>query len=191
VRTLTNFGDIAVLIPLSTVILVWVLIYHSRRVAESWAMAVGLCIGTTALLKIYLYACPPRPDLVSPSGHTSLSVLIYGTIALVTAAEQRGWLRAAIPVACGGLILTIVGSRLWLNAHSALEVGVGIIIGVMTLAFFANFYRRSPPAGISLRAFIVSVIVVIAILHGQELHAEALLQAISRSWHLTSFACVG
>jgi membrane-associated phospholipid phosphatase len=154
-------------------------------------MAVGLCIAATALLKIYLYACPPRPDLVSPSGHTSLSVLIYATIALIIAAEQRGWLRAAIPVGCGGLILAIAGSRLWLNAHSALEVGVGIIIGLITLAFFAGIYRRSLPTGISLRAFILSVIVVIAILHGQELRAEAFLHAISRSWHLASFACVG
>jgi carbon starvation protein CstA len=87
--------------------------------------------------------------------------------------------------------LAIAGSRLWLNAHSALEFGVGIIIGLITLAFFAGIYRRSLPAGISLRAFILSVIVVIAILHGQELRTEAFLHAISPSWHFTSFACVG
>jgi len=59
-RALTDFGDIAVLLPLSVVILVWLLSDPSRRVVGSWVIAVGLCVATTALLKIYLYACPPR-----------------------------------------------------------------------------------------------------------------------------------
>ena len=95
-NALTDFGDAAVLLPLSIVILLWMLIHHGRTVSVSWVIAVSLCVGATTLLKIYFYACPPQPNLVSPSGHTSLSVLIYGAIALVIAAEQRGWSRAMI-----------------------------------------------------------------------------------------------
>jgi hypothetical protein len=69
---LTDFGDAAVLLPLSVVILVWLQSHDSRRIVGSWAIAVSLCVATTALLKIYLYACPPTPNLVSPSGHSSL-----------------------------------------------------------------------------------------------------------------------
>jgi hypothetical protein len=60
-RTLTDFGDAAVLLPLSVVILVWLLSDDSRRVVGSWLIAVGLCAATTASLKIYLGG---GPDLV-------------------------------------------------------------------------------------------------------------------------------
>jgi len=190
-RALTDFGDIAVLLPLSVVILVWLLSDPSRRVVGSWVIAVGLCVATTALLKIYLYACPPAPDLVSPSGHSSLSVLIYGAIVLVIAAEQSGWRRAVMLIIGASFIAAIAGSRLWLNAHSGPEVAVGILIGIATLAVFADHYLRSRTEGRRLRPVILSVIVVTAIFHGQELHAEAFLHAISRHFHLTSFACPG
>jgi membrane-associated phospholipid phosphatase len=188
---LTDFGDAAVLLPLSVVILVWLLSDNSRRVVGSWVIAVSLCVATTALLKIYLYACPPAPDFVSPSGHSSLSVLIYGAIALVIAAEQRGWLRAVVVLAGGSLIVTIAGSRLWLNAHSAPEVAIGIVIGVATLALFADHYLRFRTGGRRVRPIILSVIVVAAIFHGQEPRAEAFLQTISRHFHLANFACIG
>ena len=132
-NALTDFGDAAVLLPLSIVILLWMLIHHGRTVSVSWVIAVSLCVGATALLKIYLYACPPQPNLVSPSGHTSLSVLIYGAIALVIAAEQRGWSRAAIFFSGTGLIVAIAGSRLWLNAHTAPEVAIGILTNQLAM----------------------------------------------------------
>ena len=90
-----------------------------------------------------------------------------------------------------GLIVAIAGSRLWLNAHTAPEVAIGIIVGIATLTLFAGHYLRSRTEGRPLRPFILSVIVVVAILHGQELRAEALLHAISRHLHLQSDACVG
>lgn len=80
---LTNFGDLAVLLPLAIVILLWLVTLRPRRCAVWWAVAVGLCTGLTALLKIYFYVCPPSPELQSPSGHTSFSALVYGTLALV------------------------------------------------------------------------------------------------------------
>ena len=189
--TLTGFGDAAVLLPLSVAILMWLLSNDSRRVVGSWVTAVGLCVAATALLKIYLYACPPASDFVSPSGHSSLSVLIYGAIALVIAAQHSGWLRAVILVTGASLIVAIAGSRLWLNAHSAPEVAVGVVIGITTLALFAAHYLRSRIEGKRLRPFIVSVIVIAVIFHGQELRAEAFLHAISRHLHLRSIACVG
>ena len=187
--TLTGFGDAAVLLPLSVAILMWLLSNDSRRVVGSWVTAVGLCVAATALLKIYLYACPPASDFVSPSGHSSLSVLIYGAIALVIAAQHSGWLRAVILVTGASLIVAIAGSRLWLNAHSAPEVAVGVVIGIATLTLFADRYGRSRTEGVSLSPFILSVVMVTAILHGQELRAEAFLHAISNHLHLKSITC--
>ena len=65
-NALTDFGDAAVLLPLSIVILLWMVIHHGHRISVSWVIAVSLCVGATTLLKIYLYACPPQPNLVRP-----------------------------------------------------------------------------------------------------------------------------
>jgi hypothetical protein len=70
--TLTDFGDLAVLIPVSAVILIW-LVRNSSRAAPRWIFALSVCIGLTALLKIAFHAWPPADNMHSPSGHTSFS----------------------------------------------------------------------------------------------------------------------
>jgi membrane-associated phospholipid phosphatase len=190
-NALTDFGDAAVVLPLAAVMLVWLLWLHGRRAAMSWVIAVGLCIIGTVLLKILLYVCSPVPELVSPSGHSSLSVLIYGALALAMAAERRGWQRATVLTAGAGLIVGIAGSRLVLNVHSALEVGIGVLIGSVTLALFASRYLRLRSEEKSLRPLILPAIAVITLLHGHELRAEGYLHAISRYLHLGGKACGG
>ena len=182
-KSLTDFGDVAVALPLSVVMLLWLLWSRARGAAAAWAGAVGLCIAATALLKILLYVCSPVPDLVSPSGHTSLSTLIYGALTLVIAAERRGWRRVALLAAGACLIVGVAASRLALNAHSAVEVGIGLLIGAATLALFAVRYRRKASERRSLRPLILSAVAVIILLHGHELRAEGLLHAISRYLH--------
>jgi hypothetical protein len=89
-----------VVLPLSVVISLWLLRHHSHRVLVPWIIALGLCIAVTALLKTYLYACPIGSDLVSPSGHTSLSTLTYGAMTLVIAAEERRILQTSVLARC-------------------------------------------------------------------------------------------
>ena len=57
-NALTDFGDAAVLLPLSIVILLWMLIQHGRTVSVSWVIAVSVCVGATTLLKIYFIRLP-------------------------------------------------------------------------------------------------------------------------------------
>lgn len=84
---LTDFGELAVLLPLIGITLLWLLFARSR---SSVAVAGLGCIALTALAKVSAYACPPARDLHSPSGHTSLSTLVYGGMALITATGTRG-----------------------------------------------------------------------------------------------------
>jgi membrane-associated phospholipid phosphatase len=188
-NTLTDFGDAAILLPLSTVMLVWLLKFHPHRAAVSWVIATGLCVAGTTLLKILFYGCPPVSNLVSPSGHTSLSMLVYGSIALVVASEGRGWQRNTILAAGAALIIGIAGSRLVLNRHSALEVCAGFLIGALTLPVFARGYLRSRGSERPLLLLILLAIAVVAIFHGQELHAESILHAISRYLHVSGNVC--
>jgi membrane-associated phospholipid phosphatase len=189
-HTLTDFGDTAVVLPLSVVISLWLLRHHSHRVLVPWIIALGLCIAVTALLKTYLYACPIGSDLVSPSGHTSLSTLTYGAMTLVIAAEERRILQTSVLGVGAGFIFSIAGSRVWLNAHSALEVGIGILIGIVPLALFARYYLRWRNEGTPLLMLVLPAVVVITVFLGQEVRIELVLHAISHHLRLADFACI-
>src|SRR5215467_4837755 len=98
IKTITDLGDLAVLLPLVAVVTVWLITIRQPRVLLWWFVAVALCMGSTAALKIYFFICPPLVDLHSPSGHTSLSTLVYGALAVTVATVVTGWKRVAVAV---------------------------------------------------------------------------------------------
>jgi len=176
---LTQFGDLAVLLPLTAVMLSWLLVIRSSWGAASWALAVVFCAGLTAVLKIFLFDCPFVPELHSPSGHSSLSTLVYGAITLVSANETTH-LRRLMTIGGGTcLILAIAASRLLLSAHSALEIGVGLLIGSAALALFGRGYLRLRAAQAWLPPLLIASAVVVFVMYGRELHAEEVLRGIS------------
>jgi membrane-associated phospholipid phosphatase len=173
---LTDFGDLAVLVPLSAAILIW-LLRNSSRAAPRWILALGLCIGLTALLKITFHACPPADNIHSPSGHTSLSTLVYGALTLVSATAWSRLRRVLVIAGGAGLILTIGISRLLLDTHSVAEVGLGLVIGAVSLAMFSRQYLQGPTTKIW--PLLVAAGVLALVLHGRELHAEQFLHRIT------------
>jgi membrane-associated phospholipid phosphatase len=146
-------------------------------------------MGGIAILKIYFYACPPLADLRSPSGHTALSFLVYGALSLVVAVESRGWRRYLTLVLGGGFIAAIAVSRIVVRAHSMIEVIAGSAIGLVALAIFALTYRRNRPADVSLRPLVISSILLMFLLNGQELRAEEFLHGIAVLLNVSGRAC--
>jgi membrane-associated phospholipid phosphatase len=173
---LTDFGDLAVLMPVAATILIWLRLHFSLA-APRWLIALGLCIALTALSKVFFYGCPPAGDMHSPSGHTGLSTLIYGAVTLAAAGPEPGLRRLSVIAGGAGLILAIAVSRLLLATHSALEVGLGLFIGIVSLALFAQKYPRRPDAWVW--PLLVVTGVLISILHGRELHAEQFLHRLT------------
>jgi membrane-associated phospholipid phosphatase len=177
-KIFTKFGDLSVLLPLAAVMLLWLLLVRSARGAAWWAIAVVVCTGLTAVLKISFYGCPPTSDLHSPSGHTSFSTLVYGAMTLATATQTRGLLRM---IAIGGgtsFILAIAASRLLL-AHTAAEVGLGIGIGIATLVLFGQGFLRCRQAQIWLYPLFLAGGALLLISYGQELDAERLFHEMA------------
>lgn len=188
--TLTDFGDLAVLLPVSAAILAWLLAARSPGGAVWWIAAVAMCTLATALLKIYFFACPIGEDLVSPSGHTSFGTLVYGGLMVVVANELRsGWRRIVASCAVASFVVGIAISRFLLGAHSAAEILFGLAVGIISLGIFGQHYLRFPPAQTRLRLLLIVVVVLITIFHGRELHAEVLLRAISGYLHVGSTLC--
>lgn len=175
---LTDFGDLAILLPLSVAILVWLFWARPWQAAVWWMVGLALCIGGIGLLKMYFFACPTFAPVRSPSGHTGFAVLVYGAIAGFLALRAQGWVRGLSLAAGMALIAGIALSRLALGAHNAPEVVIGSAIGVLALGLFLHGYRDIRPQPIPTRPLLLLVVIIVALLHGRELHAEEMLQAL-------------
>jgi len=186
---LTNFGDLAVTLPIAAVVLLWLLRSRaSRPLAAVWMLAVVFCGGATAVLKVYFSAC--STSLInSPSGHVAMSTLVYGGLALIAAIR---WRRAAVPAVLAGvgIVGAIAATRVLLGAHDLSEVMVGLVIGGLALAMFAKAFIRDLPA-IPAKPILATVVLIIVLLHGQQVQAEQLIRAIGGYLHAQhAMACL-
>ena len=177
---LTGLGDAALLLPLAATIFLWLSLSGAARAAAWWTFSIVVCGGVTAVLKIFFWGCPPVADLHSPSGHTSLSTLVYGALGLIVAVDGGRWRATVAAVAASLLIVAIAVSRVLLDMHSIPEVVLGWIIGGAALAFFGRCYSRWRPARPRLAPLLVGAAVLAALLHGSELRAEELFHRLSR-----------
>lgn len=189
VVAVTGVGDLAVLLPLSIAIVVWLLWARRKREALRWLIAVLFAAGGTGLLKIFFLSCPPAGDLHSPSGHTAFSTLIYGTLALLVASHVRGWRQWAAAAAGAGLVGAVAITRLLLGVHTVAEVLLGLMMGLAGLALFRGhplerFGGRAP-----LKPLLFAAVLLVAILDGHQLRAEEVLHAISTYLFAKSGVC--
>ena len=176
---LTGFGNAETLIPLAAVIVLWLL--QSPRCAAWWVLALVCGVGSTVVMKLLFYGSPPTADMHNPSGHTSLSTLIYGALALMAAAETRGWPRILLIGGGAAFVIGIAASRLLLNAHTAADVGLGVAIGAVSLAVFGQSYVRHRTATRRPWLLLVTGGVLALALHGRRmLDADELVRQIAQ-----------
>lgn len=190
IKTITDFGDLAVLLPLVAVVTAWLVTIRQPRILLWWLVAVALCMSSTAALKIYFFVCPPLVDLHSPSGHTSLSTLVYGALTLAVAMIVTGWKRIAVFAAGATFVAAIGVSRVAIHAHSLTEVLVGSLIGIAALALFAGQFWPRRPAEPRLQPMLIACIALMVMLNGQDLHAEGFLHTIGHYLNGAGMRCV-
>jgi membrane-associated phospholipid phosphatase len=186
---LTGFGDLAVLLPVSAAILVWLLAIGAVASALRWLVAVGLCMGGIGLLKIYFFACPAGEALQSPSGHSGSAALVYGALAALLSAQLDGRARLALRIAGALLIAAIALSRLVLQVHTVLDVMAGLLVGIVTLAWFLSDRpgRQAPASALGLLT--VGLVAILVTLQGQQLRAEGALHKISHQLKVNALFC--
>ncbi|HEX4507635.1 MAG TPA: phosphatase PAP2 family protein [Alphaproteobacteria bacterium] len=187
---LTDFGDTAVLLPLSLVFFIWLLATHRAGTALMWLLIAFACNFVISALKLYFLSCPIGDMLRSPSGHTGFGILVYGSITLVLAKTVRKrWLRTIIVAAGTGLVTAIAISRLILHNHSPLEIVIGGLIGGVSLLVFAALYRpgSSRPRHVLVLAAVTLLVAVI--FHGEQVKAEGFLRSLGAQIGLRGEAC--
>ena len=186
-QAVSNLGDSAILLPLSLIVAAAIWRFQSQLAAAWFLGAVTLCAAVMAILKIAFVTCSHAwgTDIVSPSGHASLSAMFYGSLALVVARQVRPWQQALIVIGGCGLIAAVAISRVVLRVHSPAEVLVGLTVGMAACALFAVQYLRRPAPPLSLVLLFAATVTAIFLLHGIHLHAEPLVWRIApwlRQW---------
>ncbi len=173
-RFLTDFADLAVLLPLALCIGAGFAALGWRRGALAWGVALSGTLATMLVLKLLFLGCGSERAL-SPSGHTAAGTTVYGGL---LALWLRRWLspRAAALLAGGTLAALIGATRIALHAHLPVEVAIGAAIGIGGILLLL---RACGPRPVDLRFawLIPPALLVVLLLHGHRLEAERDLRA--------------
>jgi undecaprenyl-diphosphatase len=143
----TDLGESTILLSTAVAASAWFWVSRQRHLAFTWLFCIGGCAATMLALKIAFLTCG---DLVlngtihTPSGHSSMSALFYGAVALTVQRSTRGGARHPLLLQAlgAGLAIVIGISRVIISAHTPQEVAFGLTVGFSWLAIFALLLRR-------------------------------------------------
>lgn len=174
----TELGDGPVTLLIAAVVFSVLLLQRKLRAAGYWLIAVSGGMGLVELFKWALHR--PRPIAIYegvsswgfPSGHSTMSVVLYGFLAILAVRgfnSRWRWLPFAMAI---GLSLLIAFSRIYLGAHWLSDVLGGLSLGWAWVTFLGIFYlRRSKdesPKGILL----LSVTLALLLFGGWHIHSR-------------------
>ena len=167
---ITELGDSLVNIVLCGAVLIVLLLKRSYRTAGFWTLtAVGGLLGVQ-LLKWTIHLPRPMPLYHGasaygfPSGHTTMSVILYGFLAILLARGLSGTLRWGLFVSVFLISFFIAISRLYLGAHWLSDVLGGFFIGASWTALLGIAYLKNPDQGLPRRllGFVTILVIVVA-----------------------------
>ena len=171
----TDFGDTAVTVPLAALMGCFLLAARQPRLAAGWALAIVGCAGAIGGLNLVLAACGFSlgiPGQASPSGHTAMSVAVYGGYAAVIAANLARPARELVVAGAAMLVIGIALSRVIVSGHSPLEVWIGLAVGVAALGLFVAVVVRYHQGTLPIRWLLLPALAVALVFHGDRWPAE-------------------
>lgn len=172
---LTDFADMAVILPLCACVATGFAWAGWRRGARGWLVAMAATLGTMLVLKLVALGCPTVGRGFSASGHTAAGAFAYGGLAALWLQRPLGrW----AGIVCGGLAAATIGvTRLVLHLHGVSEVMAGGAVGVAGVWLLLRL-AGPVPDGLRLRLPAAACLVVLFLAHGERLPIELKLQEI-------------
>jgi undecaprenyl-diphosphatase len=162
---LTMLGDSVVLIAVSLVVIIWLVWHRAHRAAI--AAGVAIIAGKLFVPLIKQVIQRERPiDLYDgaeafsfPSGHATMSALIFGVLAVLVSHSMGRWSRSLVYAISTVLVVSIAYSRVYLGAHWFSDVVAGLLFGAvmamaLAIAIEAIPPRRIRPLGLFGAAFV-------------------------------------
>jgi membrane-associated phospholipid phosphatase len=187
VSYLTDFADLAVILPLVFAVAIALAVQGWWRGALTWLLVVSGTFGATLAFKLVFLSCSPvfgPLDVHSPSGHVAAATVVTGGLVAMLTRRRTTILPAAM------LAAMVIGvSRLVLRVHTLPEVVVGAMIGLTGAAVLLRF--ASPPPRLRIAPLIAAIVVVAVVFHGLHMPAEAAIR--HTAFRMTQFipACRG
>jgi membrane-associated phospholipid phosphatase len=183
----TDFGDSAITVPLSLLVLAFLGMAGQRRVVLAWVVAIGAAAVVIGALKLVFGACGSvitSAHIVSPSGHTAMSTAVYGSLALLIGGRFSPRYRRALALAAAIVIVGIGWSRVVLHDHSRAEILVGFLVGAGALALFRAMLGRDAAPPLPLKWLLLCGVVLIAVMHGTRWMVEPVVHRMAWDFRL-------
>ncbi len=163
---LTQLGNQALLATVLVGSCAWLLWKGYTKAAWHW-LAVYLFAGLlTWTLKLSLQVERPlgfNGGFSFPSAHASMSLAVYGFLALMIARElplRHRWL----PYTSAGLLVMLIAmSRLYLGVHWFSDVLAGLTLGIFWVALIGIAYDRHPAPALPVKRLLVAVTLLVAL----------------------------
>ncbi len=186
----TDFADLAVVLPLALAVALALLLTGWRRGALAWALVVPATLAAVLLAKLLVAACwglLPFHGLRSPSGHTASAAVVYGgLLALLLPEPARGARRPFAALLLAALFAVLFGgTRLALHVHTRSDVLAGALLGVAGALVLARL-AGPRPARLRVALPLAAALAVVLLFHGDHLRAEDQIDRVSHLvWPLT------
>ncbi len=166
---ITQMGDAKVVMPVALAGLAALIGLKRWRSAAYLLAAVGGAAVFVAGVKRVIHR--PRPVAIYdglaeysfPSGHASMSIVLYGFLAVILAWGAPRAMRQAIAFAAALLILLIAFSRVYLGAHWLSDLLAGLAFGVAWVALLTLVYTRKNEAAQSSMVLLTAVVLAITL----------------------------
>jgi undecaprenyl-diphosphatase len=163
---LTQFGNLALLATILAGSCAWLFWKGYTKAAWHWLavfMGAGLLTWT---LKLSLQVERPlnfHGSFSFPSAHTSMSLAVYGFLALMIARELPVWHRWLPYTLAGLLVMSIAVSRLYLGVHWFSDVFAGLTLGIFWVALIGIAYDRHPAPTLPVKHLLLVVTLLLAL----------------------------
>jgi membrane-associated phospholipid phosphatase len=183
---LSDFADLAVILPAFLAVTLTLFASGWRQGAVPWAWVVAGTLTLVFLAKLATYTLPGLLgpawgpwSLRSPSGHVASAAILYGGLSVLLLRRRMLALALALAVA-----VLVAASRVALRAHTIPDVIAGGALGlagVVALAWLAPpVPDRAGGARLVLPAVLASVVLL---MHGERLTAEGMIMRLA--WRLS------
>ena len=168
----TELGDAFVNTCVACAVLVVLVFTRCYRTVGYWLLTLVGGFAGVQLLKWLVHL--PRPVALYhgasafgfPSGHTTMSIILYGFLAIVMARSLSATLRWGLFVTVFALSFLIALSRLYLGAHWFSDVLGGLLIGTSWTTLLGIAYVKGPCEKVPKRLLAAIVLLVLAIAGG-------------------------
>jgi len=163
---ITQFGSQTLLATVVAGSSAWLFWKRDTKAAWHW-LAVYIATGLlTWVLKNTVHIARPvefQTGFSFPSAHTSMSLAVYGFLALMIARElpvPRRW----IPYSAAGLIVALIAmSRLYLGVHWFSDVLAGFSLGLAWVALIGIAYDRHPAPPLPVKRLLLVTLLLITV----------------------------